>query len=268
MPERIVSPELYSENYFMSDNEGWKEYVSGLECNIHPKFAKALELADVRAGDRVLDIGCGRGELVYYAVKKGARAIGIDYSEAAIGIAGKTIEKLEDRLRPLARAEVGDVVTHSFTDKFSVIFMIEIAEHMYDWQLKAAFGRIKELLAPDGRLVIMTPNYYYEKYLFPIKNIMNIPFNFIKWPMRILRGKYKPKDFHELLNRIFKVKVDRGQLNRAMHVNVTTPRKLRELLSDFDIELYCDDHSKNILSLVTQRWWGREIIVVAVKKRI
>ena len=37
---------------------------------------------DIKHGDRVLDIGCGRGELVFWSAIKGADVvIGIDYSK-------------------------------------------------------------------------------------------------------------------------------------------------------------------------------------------
>lgn len=265
--KKEVSSVLYDKSYFLTDNEGCREYEAGLEKNIHPKFDTALKIANPKRGDAVLDIGCGRGELLYYTAKRGARALGIDYSRAAIEIAEKTIERLPENLRRLAKAEVGDIVTYGFEEKYDIIFMIETAEHMYDWQLEEAFGKVKSILKNTGCLIILTPNHYYEKYLSPIKLIMNIPLNLFKWPLRILRNKYKPKNPGELLQKIFRIKIDRGELNNAMHVNVTTPVKLKTLLSEFDTEIKCLDNSKNFISLLTQKWWGRDIMVVAKLKK-
>ena len=89
-----VSPNIYDRNYFLTDNEGWREYQKGLDEYIHPKFSQALKIASPTRGERVLDVGCGRGELIYYCAKIGARALGIDYSKAAIDIANETIKKL------------------------------------------------------------------------------------------------------------------------------------------------------------------------------
>jgi hypothetical protein len=52
-----------------------------------------------------------------------------------------------------------------------------------------------------------------------------------------------------------------------MHVNVSTPGKIRALLSDYEVSLGCEDDSKNIASLLTRRWWGREIVAVAKKNK-
>ncbi len=261
--KKTVDPALYSEKYFLTDNEGCLEYQKGLDDNIHPKFQKALKIAAPSYKDTVLDLGCGRGELIYYCAKKGAKALGIDYSPDAVKIAKRTIGMLPDELRTRANAEVGDVAFYDFREKFTIVFMIEIVEHVYDWQLVEAFKRVRDILADDGRLIIVTPNYYYEKYLLPLKRFVNIPFNLLKWPIRILKGKYKPKNANEALRKIFKVKVDRGELNKMMHVNISTPSKLKKMLSGFDVDVHCEDHSKNIFSLLTQKWCGRDIVIVA-----
>lgn len=266
MPKEIVDPAIYGKEYFLRDNEGWKEWEAGLEAARHPKFERALELAgDVRGKD-VLDIGCGRAELVYYCVKEGARALGIDYSSSAIEVAAETVKRLPEEMRNSAGVAVGEIGTFALPGKYDIVFMIEIAEHMHDWQLKEAFAKINSALKPGGKLIIMTPNYLYEKILSPVKRIVNIPGNCIKWPIRILRGKYKPKSFREVIGKMFRVAVDRGELNRKMHVNVTTRGTLKKLLTEFDLKIWCEDHSKNPISLLTRHWWGRDIVAIASKK--
>lgn len=263
--EKIVDPKLYSRDYFLNDNEGFREYFSGLDSNIHPKFQLALKYGNPSKGDRVLDIGCGRGELIYYCVKRGANVLGIDYSRDAVDIAKETIGRLPENLRQLAAAEVGDPVTYDFKERYDIVFMVEVAEHMYDWQLKEIFQKVQGILKPEGRLIITTPNYYYENYLSPLKRIVNIVPNLIKWPMRILKGKYKESGPMAGLKKAFRIKVDRGELNRSMHVNITTPGKLKKMLSDFDVQVKCEDHSKNIISLAAQKWCGRDVVVIATK---
>ncbi|MDD2954652.1 MAG: class I SAM-dependent methyltransferase, partial [Parabacteroides sp.] len=183
-----------------------------------------------------------------------------------IEIASETINRLPQALQSSAKAILGDIGTYDPHEKYDIVFMIEIAEHMHDWQLKEGFEKINKILSPEGRLIIMTPNYYYEKILSPLKRILNIPGNLIKWPLRVIRGKYKPASFLELAGKIFRVGTDRGELNKKMHVNITTRGTLKKLLSGFDVKIWCEDHSKNLLSLLTGRWWGREIILIASKK--
>jgi SAM-dependent methyltransferase len=261
----IVDPGLYSRDYFLSDNEGWREYALDLDRNVHPKYARALEIARASDKDVVLDIGCGRGELLYYSARRGARAVGIDYSPAAVDIARKTIQRLPPEQRALARAEVADPAGFISAEKFTIIFMIETFEHMHDWQLRETFARLGGLLADGGRIIIMTPNYYFERYLSPMKRLLNLPLNLIKLPFRLLKKRYREAGVAALFRRAFRIWPDRGDLNRAMHVNVATPKKVRSSLSGFKASVWCEDGSLNPLSLLTRRWWGRDIIAVAIK---
>lgn len=265
--KKEVNSNIYDTNYFLSNNEGYREYENGLENNIHPKFARALEITNPKSGEVALDIGCGRGELLYYCAKKGVRVLGIDYSKTAIEIAKETIRRLPKDLQCLVQVEIGDVVKYNFREKYDIIFMLDIAEHMYDWQLIEIFKKVKGILKDEGRLIITTPNQYYEHCLSPIKRIINIPSNLFKWPLRILRGKYRPKSTTELLGKIFKVRANGRKLINIMHVNVLSPAKLKKFLYEFDAQIQCEDHSRNPISLITKNWWGREIIAVARTKK-
>ena len=61
---------------------------------------RAQRIAERLAGSKVLDIGCGRGELLYYSAMRGAAyALGIDYSEAAVELAQETAKRLPLELR-------------------------------------------------------------------------------------------------------------------------------------------------------------------------
>ena len=69
----IVEPEIYSKEYFLSDNEGFKEYLAGLDSNMHPKFKLALKYGCPAKGETVLDLGflrCFFGELVIVCTSK------------------------------------------------------------------------------------------------------------------------------------------------------------------------------------------------------
>lgn len=262
----VVDPAIYSSEYFLTDNEGWREYADSLDANMHPKFARALELADPSGNDTILDIGCGRGELLYYCAKRGAKVTGLDYSAAAVEIAGRTIRSLPPELQKRACVRMGDPTSYNFEEKLTIVFMIDTLEHMHNWQLEEALERIRPALADGGRLIIITPNHLYEKYLSPIKRLLNLPLNLIKLPLRMLGSKYRRVGFGPLLRKAFRIRQDRGQLNKAMHVNVTTPSKVKMLLKAFDAEVVCEDPSKNIVSLATKRWWGRNIIAIARKR--
>lgn len=52
-----------------------------------PLYARVLELAAVGAGERLLDLGCGRGDLARLAADAGVRVTGIDTDPAAVAVA-------------------------------------------------------------------------------------------------------------------------------------------------------------------------------------
>ena len=261
-----IPPYIYTKEYYLQDNEGYSEYSLNLDSHIHPKFYKALKIAKIKPGETVLDVGCGRGELLYYCAKQGAQALGIDYSQSAIDIAKETMKRLPKELQSKTQAHVGEAETFNYQHKYDVIFFIEITEHMHHWQLERAFAKFNNILSENGRLIIMTPNFLYEKYLQPLKKLFDIPCRVFKWPLRIVRGKYKPKNLNELLIKIFSIKTDRGELARKMHCNVIYPSRLKKLLKDFDVHIYCEDPSLAPLSLLLKKWMGREIIAIARKK--
>ena len=110
----------------------------------------ALDAANARAGERVLDVGCGTGgttaELAR-AVGASGHVLGVDISEALIGAA---------RAQRLANAtfEVGDAATWRFEpgaldlvfSRFGVMFFADPV---------AAFQNMRRALKPSGRLVFL-----------------------------------------------------------------------------------------------------------------
>ena len=96
---RNVDSDLYTTEYFLTENAGYQEYTQSYGIIVNERYKKALELADIRTGMKILDMGCGRGEVVINCAKKGANAIGIDYSANAIPLAEKALEKHPEEIK-------------------------------------------------------------------------------------------------------------------------------------------------------------------------
>jgi len=229
-----VDPNLYDHNYYMSNNVGHEEFKAGLKPDkINYKFRHILQYCSFSSKKTVLDIGCGRGELVYYMVQKGcSKATGIDYSPAAINIAKSFAAKLDKDTRERMHFVNKDVLELSENEKFDYIFMVDVWEHMYDHQLIPLLSKISSLLKDNGTLIITTPNGFYEKFLYPVKQIFHIPFNLIKFPWRIVRGKWKPKSASDLIRHLFKVKPFKNDFVSKTHVNISTPYKIAGMLKN------------------------------------
>ncbi len=267
--EQAPPPEIYDRDYYLTDNEGCREFQLGLDTCMHPKFARALRLASpITPGMDILDVGCGRGELLYYCARQGARVTGLDYSPDAVAL----VKEMTVRLLPKDRQDLVGVTCTDIADfyvsgTFDVIFVIEVIEHLTDAQIHSLLVKARSHLKPDGRLILSTANLNYEKYLSPLKRLLDLPFRLIRELVRVARGKGRAKDGRDLLRRIFRIRLSRGERNRKMHVNVMTPARLRRLLKDFDGVVVCEDPSKNPISLLLRKWWGRDLVAIAKKKK-
>jgi SAM-dependent methyltransferase len=75
----------------------------------HDVVDKMLELARVKKGDLVYDLGCGDGRIVVAAAKKGAKAIGYDISPERVEEAKANVKK--NKVESSARILEKDIFT-------------------------------------------------------------------------------------------------------------------------------------------------------------
>lgn len=151
-----------------------------LDAAQEQKLDHILTKLQLRPGERLLDIGCGWGALVFRAVEKfGARAVGVTLSRNQFEHA-----QAEIRARGLAdRCEVRlqdyrDVPETGGYDKIASVGMFE---HVGLKNLRLYFGQIHRLLKdgglalnhgitavdPDSRAVGRGASEFIERYVFP-----------------------------------------------------------------------------------------------------
>jgi len=155
-----VDAQEYDETYFLCASEGYQEFAASRGGRLGPRFRKALSLADVRTGQRLLDIGCGRGELVVHSAGLGAFATGIDYSETAVAIARESLAGHPADVQERASFALMDACRLMFADAtFDTALMTDVVEHLTPPELAAALAEARRVLRPGGRLVVHTsPN--------------------------------------------------------------------------------------------------------------
>lgn len=168
-PER-VEPDVYTDDYYLTNCHGYEDFVISGGRRVGPRFVKALSLAGDLRGKRILDVGCGRAEIVIQAAMRGADAYGIDYAQAAVDIARRALDGIEDEAqRARTHVEQMDVKLLKFDDGFfDVVFMMDVVEHLYPHELAKAFDELKRVIRPGGRLVMHTsPNKTFEEIVYP-----------------------------------------------------------------------------------------------------
>src|SRR5438093_1079811 len=77
----------YTKDYYLNACGGDDTPGFDVTCPLPQRLAHVFRMARLKPGEEVLDLGCGRGELVHEAAKLGCTAIGTDYSPDAIQIA-------------------------------------------------------------------------------------------------------------------------------------------------------------------------------------
>ncbi len=149
--EKSTPPEKYDERYF----ETFAPSVG-----IHPSYYKAFGLIDERKKGNILDIGCGRGEIVYLAALNRHKSFGIDFSDSAIGVSKSLVESLPEKYKKNVDVQKMNAKNLSFKDNtFDVVFMLDIVEHLYAWELNAVLAEGCRVLKPGGELIVHTaPN--------------------------------------------------------------------------------------------------------------
>ena len=103
-------------------------------------------------GKRILDFGCGRGDLLAHLFARGIAARGLELSKDS---ADETRGRFAGQ--PLFRGVATDAAELE-DSSFDVVFLVEVIEHLLDDQIAPILGEVQRLLAPGGRLVVTCPN--------------------------------------------------------------------------------------------------------------
>jgi ubiquinone/menaquinone biosynthesis C-methylase UbiE len=161
--QQSIPPETYDREYFLSAIcEGFDEFKAG---RVSFNKSKQVALIDPRPGLRILDAGCGRGEVLLACARAGAEVAGIDYSEAAVELTRETLADFPD-----ADIRAGDITALPWPDNsFDRIEYSDVIEHLDPPQMVPAFREFRRVLRPGGYLLTHTaPNRLFRQYGWPM----------------------------------------------------------------------------------------------------
>lgn len=162
---RSVPPTVYDKFHYLNVVGGKAFFANG---EVHSRFYEALEVADVREGMAVLDLGTGRGEMAVLAAQKGARVMAVDYSPQSLEIAAVFIkEKLKPEEWARVELKLMDANNLALADAtFDRVFFLEAIEHLYPEEVERVLSEVRRVLKPGGRLILSTgPNVWLIKPL-------------------------------------------------------------------------------------------------------
>jgi SAM-dependent methyltransferase len=209
-PSPSIPAETYTREYYETCCQGHEEFSESGGTRLPLRLSIPLELAGVESGMWVIDVGCGRGEILLHCAQRGARAWGLDYAREAVGLAREAVvNNAGSGQRELVGVGQANATQLPFADESAdLVFMLDVVEHLYPLELKAAFDEAYRVLKSGGRLVVHTmPNLWYYRYGYPVYR-----------GLQRLRGERLPAD--PRLRWDF----------RHVHVNEQTPASLRKAL--------------------------------------
>jgi 2-polyprenyl-3-methyl-5-hydroxy-6-metoxy-1,4-benzoquinol methylase len=137
---RYADPSQYFEATMGVTDEGRRTLGDRL-------VAEAERLLGGGRGRRFVDVGCGRGEVVWAAAQRGWEAEGLDISPEFVA-----------RARELGvTASVATLAERAFADAtLDAVTLIEVIEHLYE--PGATVRELARVIRPGGILFVSTPN--------------------------------------------------------------------------------------------------------------
>lgn len=166
---------LYDEQYFLHVCEGHLEFLSSEGSYLSQRLAEALSVAGIAPGMSVLDVGCGRGEILRSTAALGARAFGVDYARVAVQISRQVALQV-DRVEAAIGVYQASALSLPFeANTFDRVLMLDIVEHLYPAELEVALLEVLRVLKPGGRIVVHTaPNVWYDRFAYPLVRLVRV----------------------------------------------------------------------------------------------
>jgi SAM-dependent methyltransferase len=148
-PQRPTQQEYWNSKV----GEEWANQADRMDRMLQPMTQPAFDALALKAGERVLDIGCGAGATTLAAAQQvgsSGLAVGVDLSRPLLGHARTRAEASGARAEfveaDAGAAPIPGAPFDAAFSRFGVMFFDEPA---------AAFARLRATLRPDGRLVFI-----------------------------------------------------------------------------------------------------------------
>jgi len=137
-----------------------RQVAAGINERHHSIIKKMLKLG-LKKHMHVLEIGCGIGtvsELLLKHLTNGT-LLALDLSPDSIEVARQRLKKYKN-----AEFKAADIIETDIKAQFNMIMLPDVLEHIPLEQHHDMFIKLKQLLQPDGKIVIHIPNPYHLDY--------------------------------------------------------------------------------------------------------
>jgi 2-polyprenyl-3-methyl-5-hydroxy-6-metoxy-1,4-benzoquinol methylase len=147
----------YAEAYYQTEQSGFqKEYSEQEIAHLNLKIAQKASMASRLSGNKppgsFLDVGCGEGFALAWFAAKGWNIEGIDYSVAGL-------EAMNPAVLPYVESgDLFEILDRRISGgkRHDLIWLNNVLEHVLD--PIGLLRSLRQLVAPDGMLVVTVPN--------------------------------------------------------------------------------------------------------------
>jgi len=151
---RAATANWYEEAPIYEDRTRWLNPGKSIRRPPPPRweFQQVLREFTAPQGLKLLDVGCGHGEFLYWAKQAGFDIAGVDFNERSLAFAREILGLAE-----IYNCTVSDVRSRFGTECFDVITMFEVLEHV-DAPLDM-LQQLVDLIRPNGYLCVSVPGH-------------------------------------------------------------------------------------------------------------
>ncbi|MBB1074783.1 methyltransferase domain-containing protein [Rhodoferax sp. 4810] len=216
--------DAYTAHYYLEDCGGFEVYCASGGKELDPRLDCMARLANYHQRShqlRILDLGCGRGEMAHFFAARGDRVDAVDYSAAALELAAACF-KDEPQLLKRVRFHCASVTNPKvYRGRYDIVLASDLIEHLAVSEVEQLYKLIRRHLKHDGIFIAHTfPNLWYYRYGYPRRRR------------------------HAALNGCDLPIQPRSAYEQQMHINEQSPRVLkRQLQQAFPhVLLWAGDH--------------------------
>ncbi len=214
-----LSPEIYDTDYYLNSNLGSEEFKKYKGKKVHETIYNFANLLGDVKNKKILDLGCGRGDLVIELARRGALATGVDYSKDGIDLAKAALKIQSKEIKSRTNFFVKDIVKTDFEkNSFDIVVSTDVFEHLYKEELEIVVEKLSKTLNPNGFLLIHTGT-----------NKIYLDFTHILWCYWMDLFLLKIYNFISRNNYPGLPKDPRNDLHKTQHVNEPTYFYLKSL---------------------------------------